>query len=115
MNEVMFFRDGLVKNLPLYLRMFLPKKSKPSAMLVTLVFSSESFKPRSLRKFSTSGLTWVSSSSFVLPVIMKSAVRYFQGAITKAHKEKEVLKKIREPLAFLVQNQVECFFNPCHA
>ncbi len=73
-NVWIFLRDGLTSNFPsLYLRKFCPRKSKPSSMCVTLVFSAESSRPRARRNSSTSGFTSCSSSSFVLPVMMKSS------------------------------------------
>ena len=49
------------------------RKSKPSAMLVILVFSGDSMRPRIAMKSSIMGFTWCSSNSFELPVTRKSS------------------------------------------
>jgi hypothetical protein len=41
-NAWTFFFDGVVRRLPLYLRMVWPRKSNPSSICVILVFSGES-------------------------------------------------------------------------
>jgi hypothetical protein len=49
-SDLVFFLDGLINNLPLYLRTFCPRKSTPSSMCVTLVFSWENSRPLALKK-----------------------------------------------------------------
>src|SRR5207302_2381616 len=56
-----------------YLRTFCPRKSKPFSTWVMTVFAGESSRPRSCRNCSTRGLISPSSSSLVLPVMMKSS------------------------------------------
>src|SRR5215831_3871248 len=68
-----FFLAGWAKYVPPYFRICCPRKSNPSLICVMWVFSGESVRPRSLRNASTSGLTSYSSSSLLLPVIMKSS------------------------------------------
>ena len=65
--------DGFMSSFPLYFRMFLPRKSKPSSMCVISVFSSESCSPRAARNARTMGSTSFFSSSGDSPVIMKSS------------------------------------------
>ena len=72
-NAFTFLADGLINNLPPYLRTFCPRKSKPSEMCVILVFACDSSRPRAARNTSTHGLTSRSSSSFEVPVMMKSS------------------------------------------
>src|SRR5471030_3008624 len=50
-----FAFDGFISSLPSYLRMFHPRKSNPSLMCVTFVFSGDRTSPRS-QKFDNDGL-----------------------------------------------------------
>ncbi len=69
----MFFLDGCTIRRPPNLRRCWPRKSNPWPICVMHVFSAESCKPRSPRNCSTRGRTSCSSSSLVLPVMMKSS------------------------------------------
>ena len=68
----MDFLEGLVRSLPLYLRKFQPRKSKPSLMFVIRVLSSDSSRPRSLRKTAILSLISLAVSS-ELAVTIKSS------------------------------------------
>src|SRR5438093_6079078 len=61
-----------MRSFPAYFRTCCPRKSNPCVICVIWVFASESSRPRSRRKCSTSGLTSCSSTACELPVIMKS-------------------------------------------
>ena len=52
---------------------FCPRKSKPFPTCVMTVFAGESSRPRFCRNCSTRGLISPSSSSLLLPVMMKSS------------------------------------------
>lgn len=71
-NLLMDFLEGFVRSLPLYLRKFQPRKSKPSLMFVIRVLSSDSSRPRSLRKTVILSLISLAISS-ELAVTMKSS------------------------------------------
>lgn len=74
-SDLTLFFAGLISSLPSYLCTFWPRKSKPSAMFVILVFSSESSRPRAAINRLTAGSTLHSSTSFDTPVTIKSSVR----------------------------------------
>lgn len=72
-NSFTFWGEGLINSFPLYLRMFIPRKSNPSLMCVIRVFSGERVSPLSARKFSNKGRTFSDSVSWLIPVITKSS------------------------------------------
>jgi hypothetical protein len=57
----------------LYFRIFISRKSTPFSIWVIDVLSCDRNNPHSLRKYSTIGFTLFSSTSFVLPVMIKSS------------------------------------------
>ena len=83
--------QGLMSSFPLYLRMFLPRKSKPSPMWVITVFSSDSCNPLSVRNSLTMGSTFSRRNSGDSPVIIKSS----------AYRTKFILLQCVFPLTFL--------------
>jgi len=71
-KAVTFFRDGVMKSLPFFLRTVQPRKSKPSSSRIIRVFSADRDKPRCARNSTISAFA-TSSTSGEEPVTTKSS------------------------------------------
>ena len=81
---------GLQSNLPLYLRIFTPKKSNPSSIGVMRVLVGDKTRPRSAKKDSTTGRTVSVRISDVAPVISQVTARARFHKHTGSHLSQKV-------------------------